>query len=73
MSIGFDNLTVHNCIFLSGGAVDAYFSLDKSIFISSDMSNNISAQLIAVGDDGFTLSWALTGSVIIVAIYLALP
>ncbi len=74
-SQGFDNGTTHYCVWtLSsatgwGGDVD----LAKSLWIQREVNHHLKGYISAMSTDGFTITWALTGTVSGAFVYLALP
>ena len=72
VSLGFDDGTVHHAIVGVGDSVDMVMDTDHSIFIRKDAENWICGYVSALGADGFTITWALTGTLAAYVTYSAM-
>lgn len=73
MSWGFDDGTVHASLVVYNDGVNQSILSTHSIEIRVDGDNHIDAVITALGSDGFTITWDLTGACICDFMYLALP
>ncbi len=71
-SIGVSNGTT-NSVIMMRRAAEVSYSDAKAIYIDEDGSNFLIGHLTSLDPNGFTLSWALTGTISARVIYVALP
>jgi len=72
-SWGFGSLAHSGCIRCYDGQSNNGYQASRCIYIRRDVNNHIECYLSAVGADGFTLTWSLTGACTARYIFLALP
>ncbi|MBA7570544.1 hypothetical protein ES708_12296 [subsurface metagenome] len=72
-SYGFDDTTNHMCIYFSFGLDNLNHSYDNCMQLTPSLGNSLYAHILAVSNEGFTLSWTLQGTVFTNYIYLCLP
>lgn len=72
-SVGFDDGTVHCCIYFLETGNEIARSVSRSLLNRKDISNMHVGYITAVSDDGFTITWTLTGTRDTEFIYLCFP
>ncbi|KKK73869.1 hypothetical protein LCGC14_2889490 [marine sediment metagenome] len=72
-SWGFDSGTVHMCTMQADDGDRNSYDYTKSIYIRQSVGNTLEGEITAIGADGFTITWALTGTIDLSFIYLCLP
>ncbi len=73
MSWGFDNGTIHMCQFQHTNGTEVSVNTTRSINIYLSASHHIEGYVSAIGADGFTITWTLTGTRGASIVYLCLP
>ena len=71
-SMGFDNGIGARCLRFEGNSVDIGYAATRSIYLLRDGDNYIQAYITSMDADGFTLEWALVGTVSAYVLYLAM-
>lgn len=71
-SVGFDSLTEHGCIYLDQSGQYIY-SNSYSIVLVKDGSNGITGVVTALGSDGFSVTFAETGTMRANFVYICFP
>ncbi len=72
-SIGFDNEAVHQSTYRAYNGTAITSNTTNSLTIVRDISNMLLGLLSAIGADGFTITWTLTGACSLKYMYLCLP
>lgn len=72
-SIGFDDGTIHMILYCYENDTKVSVDVNESIGIVRDGGNFIMGLISAIGGDGFTITWSLTGVCTTDFIYLCLP
>ena len=72
-SVGFDKDTEQASLHMLNNGTETNITVNNSIFIRRDVNNVLSGSITAIGADGFTITWALTGAMNGRFIYLCLP
>lgn len=72
-SVGFDNGTIHKCIRNLSNDTETDLQSANSISIARDGGNLLIGYISALGSDGFTITWELTGACQVDFMYLAFP
>lgn len=72
-SIGFDNGTVHMCMYRHDNDTLQNIKSDVSMYVREDISNILSGTVTDLSADGFSITFVLVGAVLSEYIYLCLP
>jgi len=72
-SVGFDDGTVHYCIHFIETGDEIARDLSRSIHNRKNIGNTMRGIISAFSDDGFTITWDLTGTRTTRFIYLCFP
>lgn len=73
MSIGISTSIDQDVIAIAKDGTGSYFNNGKCVFIQKDVSNFIIGVISTVSNDGFTITWTLTGARSVKFAYLCLP
>jgi len=71
-SHGFDNGSTRHCVFKRGSAAVVDMDTTRSIVLYRSDLNIIRGYISSMDADGFTITWDLTGAVVVDVIYLAM-
>ncbi len=69
--IGFDDGIVHRCVYIYWNNTKSELSSNYSLIVSRDAGNYLFGSVSALSENGFTITWALTGDVGLDYMYLA--
>ncbi len=72
-SVGVDNSTIHAVLLQGTNGTVITINAGYSIYIDRGGGNSLTADVDAIGADGFTLAWVLFGACVVDFIYLCLP
>lgn len=61
-SVGFDIVSTRRCLYIADNATYKTMGGTNSIMVRRDVLNNIYGYVSAVSNDGFTITWTLTGA-----------
>jgi len=61
-SIGIDDNTVQTCVVFCNNGTDIFRDASKSVYIQRSVANLINGTVTALGADGFTMTFSLTGA-----------